>query len=345
MSAEFLDLRSDTFSVPCRGMRQAIANAQVGDDVFSEDPTVNSLEERTAELLGKEAGLFVASGTMGNGIGIRVLTSPGDQVICGSKSHIYNYEGGQFSLNSGLQLHRLDEGADGMPCLSEIQNALSLKEDIHRAPRTLLSLENTHNLMGGRIPEQSKMVEACRMAKNAGLATYLDGARLWHAHVERNVSLAELAAPFDMVSVCFSKALGAPVGSLLAGSRDQIDRARWFRKRMGGAMRQTGIIAAGCHYALDNNLPRLGRTREYAVRLAEALAGTGRFSADTGDIHSNIVFLKTEEGMAERAVSDFLELGIKVLALDSSSVRMVTHLSIDPKLVDRSIERIEKEWR
>ena len=340
---EFLDLRSDTFSVPCRGMRKAIAEAEVGDDVFGEDPTVNSLEERTAELLGKEAGLFVPSGTMGNGIGIRVLTSPGDQVICGTKSHIYNYEGRQFALNCGIQLHRLDEDPDGMPQITDIESTLALKIDIHRAPHTLLALENTHNLLGGRILPQGKMKRACSLARAKGLNTYLDGARLWHAYSESGTALSELTTDFDMVSVCYSKAMGAPVGSVLTGNRDRIDRARWYRKRMGGGMRQAGILAAGCLYALDHNLPLLSETREYAVRLAEAFVSTGRFSADLKTIDTNIVFLKTEPGRAEEAVENLDKLGIKVLALDSSSVRMVTHLSLDPRLVDQAEKTIAKE--
>ncbi len=338
-----LDLRSDTFSLPCPGMRRAIAEADVGDDVFGEDPTINSLEARTAELLGKEAGLFVPSGTMGNGIGIRVLTSPGDQVICGSRSHVYNYEGGQFALNCALQMHRIDEGPTGMPGLGEINDALSEKEDIHRAPKTLLALENTHNLLGGRIVHQRSIEEACTAARRRGLHTYLDGARLWHVKASGGGSLEELAAPFDMVSVCFSKALGAPVGSLLAGTREMVNRARWYRKRMGGGMRQAGILAAACHYALDNNLPRLSLTHDYAGRLSAALAATGRFSPLTDPVETNIVFLKTEDGGADRGVSLLERIGIRVLALDGGSVRLVTHLSLDPRSVDLALESIKKE--
>lgn len=338
-----LDLRSDTFSVPCPGMRRAIAEAEVGDDVFGEDPTINSLEARTAELLGKEAGLFVPSGTMGNGIGIRVLTSPGDQVICGSKSHVYNYEGGQFALNCALQMHRIDEDATGMPGLEQINSALSEKEDIHRAPKTLLALENTHNLLGGVAVPRGSIEEACTAARRRGLHTYLDGARLWHVQASGGGTLEELAAPFDMVSVCFSKALGAPVGSLLAGTREMVNRARWYRKRMGGGMRQAGILGAACQYALDHNLPRISRTHEYARQLASALTATGRFSPGTDPIETNIVFLKTEEGGADRAVSMLERIGIRVLALDGGSVRMVTHLSLDPHSVDLALESIKKE--
>lgn len=340
---DLLDLRSDTFSVPCSGMRRAISEAEVGDDVFGEDPTVNALEKETAEMLGKEAGLFVPSGTMGNGLGIRVLTDPGDQVICGSRSHVYNYEGGQFSLNCALQMHRIDEAPDGMIPLEEIRKAISLREDIHRAPRTLLALENTHNLLGGRILPRNEVVEACSMAYEKGLYSYLDGARLWHASVATGTPLSDLAEPFHMVSVCFSKAMGAPVGSVLTGSKPMIEMARWYRKRMGGGMRQAGILAAACRFSVKNNLPRLSLTHDYAGRLAAALVGTGRFRTSLDEVQTNMVFLETEEGKADEAVELLAGIGIRVLALDPSSVRIVTHLSLEPENLNEALRRIEKE--
>jgi threonine aldolase len=339
-----LDLRSDTFSVPCKGMRKAIAEAEVGDDVFGEDPTINSLEARTAELFGKEKGLFVASGTMGNGLAIRSLTSPGDQVLCGSNSHVYNFEGDQFALNCGIQMHRIDERPDGMIPPEEIRKALSRKEDIHRAPRTLLALENTHNLLGGRILPRQEVTEVCALAHSLGTGTYLDGARIWHVHAATGIPLNELAFPFDMISVCFSKALGAPVGSMVLGSADLTDRARWFRKRMGGGMRQAGILGAACHYALDHNLSRLSLTHDYARRLAMAFSSTRRFEVDTDAVQTNIVFLKTEPGQADSIASSLHDMGLLVLALDRSSVRIVTHLSLDPGCVDEAVIRIEKEF-
>ena len=338
-----LDLRSDTFSVPCAGMRKAISEAPVGDDVFGEDPTVNALEEETAGLLGKEAGLFVPSGTMGNGLGIRVLTEPGDQVLCGSRSHVYNYEGGQFSLNCALQMHRLDEDAGGMIPMELLQEALAVKEDIHRAPRTLLALENTHNLLGGAVLPGDRVAAACEYAHERGLYTYLDGARLWHASVASEISLEELAAPFDMVSVCFSKAMGAPVGSVLTGTEPMIEMARWYRKRMGGGMRQAGILAAACRFAIQVNLPRLGETHAMARRLADILTATGRFTGDPASVRTNMVYLGTPPGEAQSAVSLLDSLGIKVLALDNSSVRLVTHLSICPGAFEAAMNRIEKE--
>jgi len=338
-----LDLRSDTFSIPCKAMRRAIAEAEVGDDVFGEDPTVNALERETAELLGKEEGLFVPSGTMGNGLGIRVLTEPGDQIICGSRSHIYNYEGGQFSLNCALQLHRIDEDPRGIIPLEALEETLSVKEDIHRAPRTLLALENTHNLLGGTVLPQDQVIEACSIAYEKGLYTYLDGARLWHASIASGKSMSDLAKPFDMVSVCFSKAMGAPVGSVLTGAGPMIEMARWYRKRMGGGMRQAGILAAACRFSIQHNLPRLGKTHEYASRLAQAFISTGRFNGDMNRVQTNIVFLQTDKNGADAAVKLLEGMGIRVLALDGSSVRLVTHLSLEQETLDKAIERIEKE--
>ncbi len=340
---EKLELRSDTFSTPCLAMRKAIADAVVGDDVFEEDPTINSLEKRVADLLGKQAALFVPSGTMGNGLAIRTLTSPGERVLCGSKSHIYNFEGDQFSMNCGLQLHVLNEQPQGMISFEDIKQVLDVKENIHRAPVTVLALENTHNLLGGRIPPQDQIVKACSYAHSKGVSTYLDGARLWHAFSKTGISMKTLAEPFDMLSVCFSKALGAPVGSMVAGSDQQIKKARWYRKRMGGAMRQAGFLGAACLYALDNNLPNLQITRNYAVKLAEAFKVTGKFEVDLEAIDSNIVFLKTGKNQADNLVSKLETMGISVLSLDDSSVRFVTHLSLNSKIVDEAVIQIKKE--
>ncbi len=192
-----LELRSDTFSTPCSGMRKAIAEAEVGDDVFGEDPTINSLEKRVAELLGKESGLFVPSGTMSNGLAIRTLSSPGERILCGTNSHIYNYEGDQFSMNCGLQMHRVDEQTSGMIPMDDIEKVLGKGPNIHCAPVTILALENTHNLLGGRIIPQNEVVEACNYAHSKGVQTFLDGARLWHVHAETGIPLHTLAEPFE----------------------------------------------------------------------------------------------------------------------------------------------------
>ncbi len=338
-----LELRSDTFSTPSLEMRRAMAEAPVGDDVFREDPTINALEAQVAEMLGKDAGLFVPSGTMGNGLAIRSLAAPGERILCGTESHIYNFEGDQFALNCGLQLHRMNERADGMIPVEDIRQVLDVAENIHRAPISVLALENTHNLLGGRILPKDEVSEACSYAHSMGIRTYLDGARLWHAHAATGISMKELARPFDMVSVCFSKALGAPVGSMVTGSADMISKARWFRKRMGGGMRQAGILGGACLYALEHNLPRLQQTHQSARRLAEAFKSTGRFEVEIETIDTNIVFLKTETGHADDLVSRLKTLGLSVLSLDSSSVRFVTHLSLDTQNIDEAVKLIKKE--
>ncbi len=338
-----LELRSDTFSIPCSEMRKAIAEAEVGDDVFGEDPTINSLERRVADLMGKEDGLFVPSGTMSNGLAIRTLSHPGERILCGSKSHIYNYEGDQFSMNCGLQMHRVDEQVNGMIPMADIEKVLGSGPNIHCAPVTILALENTHNLLGGRIVPQNDLVEACNYAHSKGVHTFLDGARLWHVHAETGTPLHELADPFDMISVCFSKALGAPVGSMVLGSKELIEKARWFRKRMGGAMRQVGILGAACHWALDNNLPQLKTTHINARKLAQAFQVTGLFKVDLEAVDSNILFLQTDNNGADELVSRLKAIGLSVLSLDSSSIRIVTHLSLNQQSIEEAVKQIKKE--
>ncbi len=339
-----IDLRSDTFSVPCDGMRKAISEAAVGDDVFGEDQLTNSLESRVAELTGKEAGLFVPSGTMGNGLGIRTMGSPGQRILCGANSHVYNYEGDQFSLNCGMQMHILNEKNDGMLPVEKIKEVFEKREDIHRAKTGILALENTHNLLGGLVVPQKDIKEACDIAHSFNSYTYLDGARLWHTHIATDLSLHHLAEPFDMLSLCFSKGLGAPVGSVLVGTKAFIEKARWFRKRMGGGMRQTGILTSACHFALENNLPRLGLTHEYAKALAEAFKSTGKFEVDVEQVKTNIVFMQTKKNKAEESLKILDKLGLKMLALNSNSIRFVTHLSLKESQVKEAIKIIKKEF-
>ncbi len=339
-----IDLRSDTFSVPCDGMRKAISEAAVGDDVFGEDQLTNSLESRVAELTGKEAGLFVPSGTMGNGLGIRTLGSPGQRILCGANSHVYNYEGDQFALNCGMQMQILNEKIDGMLPIEKINKVFSKKEDIHRSKTGILALENTHNLLGGLVVPQKDIKEACDIAHSFNSYTYLDGARLWHTHIATDLSLRHLAEPFDMLSLCFSKGLGAPVGSVLVGTKAFIEKARWFRKRMGGGMRQTGILTSACHFALDNNLSRLGLTHEYAKALADAFIVTGKFKINKNCIDTNIVFMQTEKNKAEESLKKLDKLGLKMLTLNNNSIRFVTHLSLKESQVKEAIKIIEKEF-
>lgn len=327
-----VDLRSDTVSVPSTGMRSAMAHAEVGDDVFGEDPTVNALQDRVAAMLGFESSIFMPSGTMSNGVALRTLASPGDEVICGSASHIYLYEGAQAALNAGIQLHRIDEDRSGLPEPEEVEAALSRSDDIHFAPRKLICLENTHNILGGKILPAGGVERIQRIAGACSARMYLDGARLWHAAAATGAPLSDLCRGFDMVSVCFSKALGCPVGSVLAGSRSLIERARWWRKRHGGGLRQAGILAAACLYALDRNLPRLSMTHRWARRLAAAAASSPMFSADPDSVETNIVILRTRDGKGSAAaVNALTALGIGCLAIGPGAVRLVTHLSMDDR--------------
>jgi threonine aldolase len=335
-----VDLRSDTVSIPDHGMRQAMAQAEVGDDVFGEDPTVNSLESRVARLLGFPAALFVPTGTMSNGLAIRTLARPGDEVICGSRSHTYLYEGAQFALNGSIQMHRIDEEPTGILPADQVDSALSRQGDLHFAGRTLLSMENTHNVLGGRILPHRQVEELISVARGHSARVYLDGARLWHVHIADGTPLRDLSDGFDMVSVCFSKAMGCPVGSVLAGPSDLIDRARWLRKRMGGGMRQAGILAAACVYALDHNLEKLAITHRWATRLARAAKQSPVLSVDPEQVETNIVVLETPEDTARSTVSALDAMGIGSLAVGPSRIRLVTHLSLSDKDVQYAADTL-----
>lgn len=335
MSVRFrADLRSDTFSLPSDAMRKAIAEAELGDDVFGEDPTANRLQERMASLLGKEASIFMASGTMSNGVALRCLADPGDEVLCGAASHVYNFEGAQHALHGGIQLHRIDESATGLLPVTEVREALSRPGDPHFAPRTVVALENTHNMLGGRVLDLDGQRGVLREARRAGAAAYLDGARLWHAHVATGRPMSELAGEYDLVSVCFSKAMGCPVGSVLAGSGELVEKAHWYRKRCGGGMRQIGILAAACIHSLENLLPRLGLTHEYARKLAAAADSSPALTVDVSAVDSNIVMVGTPDGRSGSVVRELESKGVGALSVDSSTVRLVTHLSLDPSDVE-----------
>lgn len=330
------DLRSDTVSVPCEAMRRAIAEAPVGDDVFGEDPSVNLLESRTAELLGKESAVFVPTGTMANGIAIRALVSPGDEVICGARSHVFNFEGGQFALNGGIQLHPLEETADGTPDPSVIEALLARRTDIHNAPRKLVALEDTHNMLGGVICSRHSVERIHVATANTGIPLYLDGARFWH--VGKPSELAGLAARFTALSVCFSKALGCPVGSMVAGPKALVERARWFRKRMGGGMRQAGILAGACLWALENNLPRLTGTHVMCARLAGAVNASKGLSCHPELHPTNILMADVVAGDAVKAAEDLEKAGVRVLPMGPGRIRLVTHLSLSEREVSHAEE-------
>jgi threonine aldolase len=323
-----IDLRSDTVTLPSPGMRQAMAAAPVGDDQYGEDPTVNRLQERIAELLGKEAALFVPSGTMANQIGLKILTRPGDDVVVGDEAHIVWHESGAAAANSGVQFTVAGQG--GLFTAADLRAAYKPPGHIVFPPTTLVAIENTHNRGGGVVFPQAEAVAICETARELGLASYLDGARLFNAAAASGQTLAELAAPFDFVSVALSKGLGCPVGSLIAGRYAGIVRARRARRMFGGAMRQSGILAAAGLYALDHNLARLVEDHANARLLAERLAGLRGVSLDLATVQSNIVIFRMQEGAPDAAaiVARAQETGVLISAFGERTVRAVTHLDV-----------------
>ncbi len=336
MSTEpVFDLRSDTVTRPGRAMREAMASAAVGDDVYGEDPTVIALERRVAELLGKESALFVPSGTMSNQVALLVHTRPGDEVVIGEGAHVAFYESGAGAALAGVQFAQA--GAGGLFDADELSAAVKPKADYH--PRTsLVCLENTHNRAGGRIFPQIAVEAIVRRAREHGLAAHLDGARLWHTALATGTSEAELARPFDTVSVCFSKGLGAPVGSALVGSRDALGAARRFRKMLGGGMRQAGILAAGALFALEHQRQRLSLDHDSARLLARGLAQLPGLRVVPPE--TNIVSVAIEGLSAERVVAEARSRGVLINATGARSLRAVTHLDLSAADVERAGERL-----
>ena len=323
-----IDLRSDTVTLPSPGMRQAMAAAPVGDDQYGEDPSVNRLQEEIAELLGKEAALFVPSGTMANQIGLKILTRPGDEVVLGDEAHIVWHESGAGAANSGVQFTVVGRG--GVFTAADLRAAYKPPGHIVFPSTSLVAIENTHNRGGGVVFPQHEAVAVCDTARELGLASYLDGARLFNAAAAGGRSPAELAAPFDLVSVALSKGLGCPVGSLIVGRRDDISRARRARRMFGGAMRQSGILAAAGLYALEHNLARLAEDHANARLLAERLVGLRGVGLDLATVQSNIVIFRMEQGAPDAAtiVARAQETGVLVSAFGVHIVRAVTHLDV-----------------
>ncbi len=297
MPDSIIDLRSDTVTKPSPGMRAAMAAAEVGDDVFGDDPTVNRLEERVADLLGKEAALYVPSGTMSNQIGVKAHTQPGDELLCDLNCHIYNYEAGGPAVLSGVTCRTLD-GDCGILDLSQLEDKIRPREDNHLVQTRLVCLENTHNRGGGKIYPIEKIEAISRWARAGGLAMHLDGARLWNAIVATGIPACTWASHFDSVSVCFSKGLGAPLGSALAGPRSFVAKGRRIRKLFGGGMRQAGIVAAAALYALDHNIERLDEDHKNARLIAQAIADTPGLHPYPTEIDSNLVWFRVDPNRA-----------------------------------------------
>jgi threonine aldolase len=339
---DLIDLRSDTVTSPSPGMRQAMAAAPVGDDQYGEDPSVNRLQERIAELLGKEAALFVPSGTMANQIALKILTRPGDDVVVGEEAHIVWHESGAAAANSGVQFTVVGRG--GLFTAADLREAYKPPGHIVFPPTSLVAIENTHNRGGGVIFPQAEAIAIGEAAGALGLATYLDGARLFNAAAATGRSLAELAAPFDVVSVALSKGLGCPVGSLIAGSYAGIVRAGRARRMFGGAMRQSGILAAAGLYALDHNLSRLVEDHANARLISERLTGLPGVELDLGTVQSNIVIFRMEPEAADAAtvVERAQAVGVLVSAFGVRTVRAVTHLDVSRDQCQRAAELLDE---
>jgi threonine aldolase len=332
-TAAVVDLRSDTVTRPTAAMRAAMAAAEVGDDVFGDDPSVNALQEKIAAMLGKEAALFVASGTQGNLVAIMSHCGRGDEYIVGQMAHTYRWEGGGAAVLGSVQPQPLEHAADGSLSLASIEAAIK-PDDAHYAKSRLLCLENT---TGGKALPLAYLGEACALAKRRGLATHLDGARLFNAAVvlggDPRATARAIAAPFDSVSVCFSKGLGAPVGSALVGSREFIARALRWRKMVGGGMRQAGIVAAAALHALDHHVDRLADDHALATRLADGLASLPGLTVERPQ--SNIVFADLKGERAAGLLPYLTSRG--VLATGLYRLRFVTHLDVDRAGVDRAV--------
>jgi threonine aldolase len=337
-----IDLRSDTVTRPSAGMREAMAAAPVGDDQYGEDPSVNLLQERIAGLLGKAAALFVPSGTMANQIALKVLTRPGDEVLLGHEAHMVWHESGAGAANSGVQFTPIGEG--GVFTAAEVSAACKPPGHIVFPPTTLVAIENTHNRGGGVVFPQHEVEAIGEVARELGLALYLDGARLFNTAAACGRSLAALAAPFDVVSVALSKGLGCPVGSVLAGGRDEITRAHRARRMFGGAMRQAGILAAAGLWALNHNLDRLSEDHANARLIAERLAGLPRVTLDLATVQSNIVIFHLAEGAPDAAaiVKRAAELGVLVSAFAVRTVRAVTHLDVSRTDCQHAADRLAR---
>lgn len=321
-------------------MREAIARAEVGDDVYGEDPTVSALEAEVARLVGKEATLFVTSGTMGNQLAIAVQTRPGDEVIVGERAHVVAYESGAGPALSGVQF--AVAGSGGLFDADAMEERI--QPSAYWAPRTsLVCVENTHNRAGGRVFPHRDMLAIADRARARGLGLHLDGARIWNASAATGLSVAELAAPFDTVSVCFSKGLGAPVGSALSGPRDLVARARTFRKRWGGGMRQAGLLAAGALFALRHHRERIGEDHAKARRFAERVARAPGVALDLATVETNIVNVDLEAPLTAEAVSAAARaLGLAINPSGPRRLRAVMHLDVAADDAERAADLLAR---
>ena len=338
-SSQLIDLRSDTVTKPSAGMREAMAKALVGDDVYGEDPTINSLEERVAKLFGKEAALFCPSGSLANQLSIRMLVAPGEELITETNSHIVRAELGAGAVFSGITT-RTWLASRGLLSADDALNIARPDSGPYLVSTTAIAVENTHNFGGGTVQSIGEIKKLRQESEKLGIALHLDGARIWNAHIASGVELIEYGKYFDTVSVCLSKGLGAPVGSLMIASKERVAKARQWRKRYGGGMRQAGILAAAGHYALDNNLPLLKVDHVRAKSIASAVAAVAPKVIDPATVDTNIVGLElaTLKISASELSNQLKEKGILAGALGPKYLRLVTHLD----LTDEDIEVVNQ---
>lgn len=340
MQKKLIDLRSDTVTKPSKEMMECMFNAPLGDDVFGEDPTVNELEEYAAQLFGKEAGLYCSSGTQTNQIAINVYCRPGDEVICSKEAHIYKYEGGGIAKNSGSSVKLLD-GDRGRITATQVKEAINDADNVHYPITSLVALEDTMNRGGGAIYSLDEIKKIKTLCKQENLPLHLDGARVFNSLVETGVDFKEYGSYFDSISICLSKGLGAPVGSVLIGSKDFIKKARRVRKVYGGGMRQAGIIAAGGLFALKNNIELLKEDHKKAKVLEQVLNDLP-WVESVLEVHTNIVVATLKDNVSvEKTIEQLKEKQILAMAFGGQSMRMVTHLDLSNNDLDQVINALK----
>lgn len=335
-----IDLRSDTVTKPTPGMLKAMSSAPVGDDVFGEDPTINLLEEKAADMFGMEKAIFCPSGTMTNQIGIKCHTQPGDEVICDELSHVYQYEGGGIAFNAGASV-RLLQGDRGRINKDLIQSAINNPDDVHKPISRLVVVENTANRGGGSCYEKRDLLEMSETCKSLGLSYHLDGARLFNAIVAKGQSASDYGKIFDSISICLSKGLGAPVGSLLLGKNDFIKKARRIRKVFGGGMRQAGSLAAAGLYALDHHIDRLSEDHQHAKSIEKILSQQS-FIRDIFPVETNIVIAECDPSFnLKNFIDKMRDQGVLFFSISPTRFRMVTHLDVNSQMIEALSDKIK----
>ena len=334
-----IDIRSDTVTQPTEGMRKAMLEADVGDDVLGDDPTVIKLQNKAAELLGKESALYVPSGTMSNIVATRTHTSPGDEIVTEAHSHIYRYEGGAFAALSGCSVALVD-GNNGLMTSEQVSSSIRKAEGSlsHYPNGSLVCVENTAQGGGGSVYSQEAIDDICKVAREKDCKLHMDGARLFNASVASNTDPAHMVRDFDSISICLSKGLGAPIGSVLVGSKEDLAQAHRWRKMFGGGMRQAGMMAAAGIYALENNIDRLREDHRRARKFAEALVEMPNFSVNLDTVQSNIVYIGVGKGRSKQMIEKLAKQDIDILDTDDSTIRAVFHLHIGDEDLEKIIE-------